>query len=437
MTGFAEKGKRPKTGWLIHGLCYISSVLKKEGHDVSMVDLRQITGWEELSLIIRKRKPDVVGITMMSLDFEPAIESAKVIKEVDANIKIIVGGVHPSLMEEELVDNSYIDYIFKGEAEITLPKVLNDIVSGKAKRIIQGEKPALETIPFPDRHLFKLLEAPMAPFLKMPFITVLAGRGCMYNCNFCQPAERKIFGNKVRRLSPERVMEDLKRTKETIGLNSLMIHDDCLVEDAEWVERFLSLYSRKGFRKPFVCQARSDIIVKNPKLFRDMKRHGLSLILIGFESGNQRVLNFLRKGTTVEQNYKAASICNKLGIRIFANFMLGIPTETNEEAMDTVRMIKKVKPYIPSPTFYTPFPGSDLFNYCKEKDISLIKKHSDYKRNPVSPKIKGIDYEFLNKILPEANELSWNVKLRRKIDKLKLGRFNRQLIRNYKIEDPI
>jgi len=434
MTGFAKPGDRPKTGWIHHGLCSIASALKNKGHDVTLIDLRQLTGYEELPVVIKKIKPDIVGITIMSVDFDPAIKSAQLIKQVDGNIKIVVGGIHPSVMEWELTGNNNIDYVFKGEAEITFPKVLEDIKNKSIEgKIIQGEPPDLDQIPFVDRGLYKILEPPIVPYLKMPFFTTVTGRGCIYNCNFCQPAERKLFGRKVRRVSVERFIEELSLAGNDGGFNSIMFWDDCLVEDIRWVSRFLDLYSKKGFRKPFVCQARSDIVVKNPGLFRDMRKCGLAMLLIGFESGNQRVLNFLRKGTKVEHNYKAAEICKRLGIRIFANFMLGIPSETKKEAEETVRMIKKIRPYMPSPTFYTPFPGSDLFEYCKEKGLSLIKDHSEYMRDPVAPKIKGIDYTFLNRLLEEVNRIPRSVKIRRKIDRLSLGRFNKDMIEKYTV----
>jgi radical SAM superfamily enzyme YgiQ (UPF0313 family) len=431
MGGFA-RGVRPKTGYMQHGLCHISSALKKEGHEVSLIDLRELFGWEELPALIRKINPDIAGITMMSMDFDAALESARVIKKTNGRVKTIVGGIHPTLMESELIDSPHIDYIFKGEAEVTFPKILNGLVEGKAEsKVITGEKPDLDKIPFVDRFLFKTLESPWAPCLRMPFITSIAGRGCVYNCNFCQPAERKLFGARVRRVSPERFVEELEFTKRTIGLESLMIHDDCLVEDKKWVGKFLTLYGRKGLKKPFVCQARADIVVKNPGLFRDMKRCGLAMLLIGFESGSQRILDFLKKGTTVEQNYKAAETCKKLGIRIFANYMLGVPTETREEALETVKMIKRIAPYTPSPAFYTPLPGSNLFDYCEKNNLSLIKNHSEYKRNPTTPKIKGIDYEFLNKALEETTKMSRGLRFRRKMDKMKVRRFNRRLTKRH------
>ena len=432
LDGFAGAGRKPKTGWIHHGICSISAVLKKAGHEVSLIDLRQLSGWEELPGVIGSIKPAVVGITVMSLDFDAAVKSAKIIKQLDNNIKVVMGGAHPSLMESELIDNENVDYLFKGEAEETLPEVIEDIAAGRIKsKVIQGKSPCLDEIPFIDRSIFNILEIPIAPFLRMPFVTAIAGRGCTYNCSFCQPAEKMIFGKTVRRISPEKFTDELKFTKNKTGLQSLMIHDDCLAEDERWIERFLSLSVKKKINKPFVCQARADIVVKKPQLFRSMKKCGLSMLLIGFESGNQRVLNFLRKGTTVAQNYKAAEICKKLGIRVWANYMLGIPTETNAEVIDTVKMIKKIKPYVPSPAFYTPHPGSDLFDYCEKHHLSLIKKHADYKRNPDAPKIKGVDYDFLNKALEETTKFSRGLRFRRKIEKMKVRRFNKKLIKRY------
>ncbi|MCQ9207332.1 MAG: B12-binding domain-containing radical SAM protein, partial [Omnitrophica bacterium] len=296
--GFAKGGVKPKTGWIHHGLCYISAALKKNGHDVLLVNLSQLSGWEELPGIIESMMPDIVGITMMSVDFDAAVKSARVVKKVRSAIKVLVGGAHPTIMATELADNPHIDYIFKGEAEKTLPEILDDILKGNvSNKVIQGETPNLDEIPRVDRSLFKILEAPIAPFLKMPHITAIAGRGCTYNCSFCQPAEKIMFGSRTRRMSAERFLVELRDVEKNRGFNSLMIHDDCLVEDEEWVRAFLSGYGKKTFRKPFVCQSRADIIVRNPRLFKDMRKHGLEMLLIGFESGSQRILNFLRKGT--------------------------------------------------------------------------------------------------------------------------------------------
>ena len=140
-----------------------------------------------------------------------------------------------------------------------------------------------------------------------------------------------------------------------------------------------------------------------------MAQAGLKGYFIGFESGNDRVLRFLRKGTTRAINLEAARICRKNGIAIWANYMMGIPTESKEEVMDTVSMLKAIDPDYYSPAFYTPHPGSDLYDYCIENDLSLITSHEQYRRSPTEAKIKGADYEFLQWALEESQRrTAWN-----------------------------
>jgi radical SAM superfamily enzyme YgiQ (UPF0313 family) len=211
-------------------------------------------------------------------------------------------------------------------------------------------------------------------------------------------------------------MSELRELKDRYDFQSLMFHDDCLTEDKEWVDEFCDSYKRAGFRQPFVCQSRADIICKNEDMIRKMKRAGLAMLLIGFESGSQRILKLLRKGASVETNYKAARVCKKYGIRIWANYMFGVPTETKEEALDTVKMIRAIKPYRPSPAFFTPHPGSDLYDYCEKNGLSLIMSHNGYSRSPNAPKIKGIDYRFLQEALKASKEKFLSVRLSRKLD---------------------
>jgi len=182
---------------------------------------------------------------------------------------------------------------------------------------------------------------------------------------------------------------------------------------------FCKKYKEKGFTEPFACQSRADIICRNEDMVKELASAGLFMFLIGFESGNQRVLNFLRKGTKVEHNIKAAKICRKYDIKVWANYMMGIPTETKEEVKDTVNMIRKIAPDVHSPAFYTPHPGSDLFDYCEKNDLSLIKGHAGYRRNPTEPKIKGVDYDFLNKMVAVSMKQTPVIKIRKLYYKIK------------------
>ncbi|OGL39922.1 MAG: hypothetical protein A3C43_06315 [Candidatus Schekmanbacteria bacterium RIFCSPHIGHO2_02_FULL_38_11] len=395
--GFDSFGKGMEESWISHGLCLISAYAKKHGFNPGLIDLRRLKGWEHFAEEIKRRSPDAVGITMMSVDYNPAMKCIKIIKEISPDTKVIVGGPHPSIMVDEVKTDRKIDYIITGEGEISFTKLLEEIGSGgSSQRIIEGEKPDLDSLPFADRELFGDLEFPLpVEGFNPPFVTIIAGRGCIYNCSFCQPAERILFGKKVRRRNVDNVILELNELRKKYNFKSMMIHDDCLTEDRDWVKEFCEKYRENRFTQPFACQTRADIVCNNEDMVKLMADSGLSLYFIGFESGNQRILNFLRKGTKVEHNYRAADICRKYGIKIWANYMFGVPTETKEEVMDTVNMMKAIKPDHYSPAFFTPHHGSDLFAYCEENKLSLIKSHDSFRRNATESKIKGVDYEFL------------------------------------------
>ena len=401
--GFDSYGKGMEESWISHGLCLISACVKKAGYDVNLIDLRRLKGWDNFENEIKKSKPDAVGITMMSVDYNPALKCIDIIKKINPDIKIIVGGAHPSIAPDEIASIDKIDHVIKGEGEISFVKLLQKIEKNETpERLIEGEKPDIDEMPFADRELFGNLEYPLpVEGFSPPFVTIIAGRGCLYNCSFCQPAERAIFGKKVRRRSVNNVIKELIGLREKYNFKSMMIHDDCITEDRDWVYDFCKKY-RAEFNIPFACQSRADIVCRNEDMIKEMVQSGLKLFFIGFESGNQRILNFLRKGTKVEHNYKAAEMCRKYGIQIWANYMMGVPTETKEEVMDTVRMIQKIKPDHYSPAFFTPHPGSDLFTYCEEHGLSLIKNHDSFRRNATECKIRGIDYEFLFNALNES-----------------------------------
>lgn len=425
--GFDSLSKGMDAGWVSHGLASISAASKAEGLEIDLIDLRALRDWAHFREEFRERDPDVVGIGMMSVDYNPTRRALEIIKEVKPATVTIIGGPHVTLALSDSLKMPDVDYFITHEAEVTFPKVLRAIEAGEPPedKVIHGETPDLNAIPFSDRDLFLDewrkwgygLDSPEVPFVKelpAPFLTIIAGRGCVYNCSFCKPGEDHIFGKGVRRRSVENVIEELKALRERYSFSSFMFHDDCLTEDRRWVAEFTERYVEEGFTQPFFCQSRADIIARHPDMVKMMADSGLKGYFVGFESGNARVLNFLRKGTTPKRNLEAARVCRQHGLAIWANYMLGIPTETKEEVMDTVNMIREIDPDYYSPSFFTPHPGTDLYDYCVEHDLSLIKDYDSYRRNPTEPKIKGQDYEFLKWARDHSQQRLFKNRVRRR-----------------------
>jgi radical SAM superfamily enzyme YgiQ (UPF0313 family) len=413
--GFNSLSRGMEAGWVAHGLASISAAAKAEGFTVDLIDLRALRDWDHFRELLVERTPDVVGIGMMSVDYNPTRQALEIAKQMRPSCVTIVGGPHVTLALDDALQMPNVDYWVTGEAEVTFPRMLSAIEQGSRPeaKVIHGEAPDLDKIPFVDRDLFLQewrrwgysLDSPEVPFvfeLPPPFLTVIAGRGCIYNCSFCKPGEDLIFGRGVRRRSVGNVIAELTELRERYHFASFMFHDDCLTEDRAWVAEFSRRYKEEGFTQPFFCQSRADIIARHPDMVAAMAGAGLRGYFIGFESGNQRILNLLRKGTTPERNRQAARVCRQHGLVIWANYMLGVPTETREEVMDTVQMIREIDPDYYSPSFFTPHPGTDLYEYCVEHDLSLITDYDSFRRNPTEAKIKGQDYEFLK----WASELS-------------------------------
>ncbi len=430
--GFNSLKQGMDSGWISHGLASISAHAKNEGFEIDLIDLRALADWEQFRQEIALRQPDVVGLTMMSVDFNPVMESITHIKEIKPEIITVVGGAHPSVSLQSVLDHPEVDYTVLAEGEITFSNLLRAIENRNrpAERVLLGIHPNLEKLPFADRDLFlnewrkwgytmKTPEVPFVPELPAPFVTIIAGRGCRYKCNFCKPTEDFLFGKGTRRRSVANVINELKMLRDKYDFASFMFHDDCLIEDRKWCQEFVEAYHTAGFWQPYFCQARADLISHYEDVVALMVEHGLKGFFIGFESGSDRVLRFIKKGTTRERNIMAAKVCRKYDLTIWANYMMGLPTETEEEIKETVSMLKEIDPDYYSPAFYTPHPGSELYDYTIEHNLSLVTNPDSFRRNPTELKIKGHNLDFMMWALEESQKRTSANQLKRNARKLR------------------
>jgi radical SAM superfamily enzyme YgiQ (UPF0313 family) len=389
-------------GYVKHGIGLISACLKKEGHVPMVLNSPNYT-----RKALSRFKPHVVGIYGMSNSVNRMFQCARLTREYDSKVPIFAGGVVASLSPDNFDEPSALelfDFIFGGEAEITFIDIVNNIAANgslPSTRRISGEViHRLDELPFVDRSGYEKGEQKHNLLKKFrgPMFTMLNSRWCRKNCRFCAPASKTIFGGVKKLRSVGHFIDEIMTLPQDAVL---MIHDDNMIENLEWADEFAKSYRSLG--NPFICQAYPAEIVRAEETLSKLKAVGLVGVLVGFESGSDRMLHHMRKGTTRDINEKAAHILHQLKIGIQANLMFGSPSETRAEMMETVHMFNDhIYPAIPSPAVYTPYPGSHWYEELTKKGLITISDPKQYDRNCYTQnKILGVDYRSVQKAIAQ------------------------------------
>lgn len=366
--------------WIPTGVTQIATECNARGHTVEVLDGR-LYPVATMQDILKDTASQVIGISALSAYTGFALDLINFIRKARPDIKIVVGGIHPTVSPDDFTD---YDWLIKGEGEITFRKILDGEVP---EGIVEGEKPDLAEILPVDRSLIRIEEKPL-PGLEEPFATLIIGRGCPWRCNFCQPAEHTLFGKRLRMRPVENVVAEI----ESLGVNSFMIHDDCFTASKKYVNDFCDALPDS---LSWWCQGRADNVCDNMSLIKRMRDKGLRGMILGHESGDDRVLQYLKKDCTIAQNLESARILKALGVIVWSNIMLGVPHEPPSSVINTILMLAQMEPEIISTAVFTPHPGSELYDYCTEHNMIPEHDWSYYNRGQFEKKIEGIDYEFL------------------------------------------
>lgn len=371
------------------------SYLANVGFDNYLLNLRNLSAliWKEVRMAILEYKPAVVGISAKSQNFTSACIVAKLVKEIDAKIIVIIGGPHPSMVGPEVLKCPEVDLAVIGEGEATIVELLNAIESGKSFDPIKGliyrkndliiENPCrefidnLDSLSFPYDYAKETLKD-FAQYPKAAFGYIFATRGCPYNCFFC--GSRNIWSRRVRFRTPENVVGEIKKlqkegvrlfhfTDDNFGVNKRYINDLCkaLIKHCPGIK--------------WDCEFHVNLV--EDEVISLMRKAGCFFIQIGVESGSNEILKQMRKNITIEEAYEAARTIKKYDIQLQAFFIIGFPQETEQSLNDTIAAMKKINCDALIYNIFTAYPYTEAFEFCKENgligenyDVSLYNHQS-------------------------------------------------------------
>jgi radical SAM superfamily enzyme YgiQ (UPF0313 family)/GT2 family glycosyltransferase len=386
--------------WHDHGSGMTYTAAKKAGCDITFLDMKALRSDNEL--IDRIKGYELIAFGLKSSYYPIGMKLIAMAKAQKS--KVIIGGYHVTAAPTELLANKAIDYVFHGESEITFPQFLKNPT--KFKREIFGEKPMnLDSLPYINRGVYRDQVENCAGWwyggkLKR-MSSVISARGCPYKCGFCQPIEDNHFGLKLRRRSVSSIIAELSWLKKLYSPDCIMIHDDTFLLQPKWIEEFIDRYPEIGL--PFWASGRADGICQHEELVRKLVKVGWDLVSVGFESGSQRILDKMNKGTTVKQNLDSAKIIKSTGAKIYANYMIGMPWETLADIQATARMTDMINAEMPSWAYFTPYPGCKLGEESIDNNWSLLTKET-YERSPSGHKVKNVDYNYISDVLHGLRE---------------------------------
>ena len=385
------------------GLMYISSYLSQHNIDNHVID--QKGDIPEDVLIDRLVKetvdvgPDHVGISCLTTDVPCVFKMAKDIKAELPRTKITVGGVHPTMFPDQMLADENIDYVVLGEGE----EIFYDIVCSNESTDLHS----VTGIAFKDNgkivvnmrrgSIENLDDLPMPAFDKInmdfylqPNIHLVRGiplrgfyffstRGCPYGCRFC--VSKNVFGRTIRYRSPLKVVDEIEYVYKKYNIDAFYLFDDTFGVRKSQAIDLCNAIAKRGLPVVWGCETRVHLI--NEEFVKSLKRAGCIQVDFGIESGSERLLKLLQKGITVDQVRKAVKICRKYGVRVFSNFMINLPTETEEDVEKTLALADEIKSDISIFNVTCPFPGTELHSYLKHKlttdDYTKMSSYVSYR----------------------------------------------------------
>jgi len=399
------------------GLAYLAAVLAGKGYKVNILDMN---AQPKLALqfkdILQQERPKIVGITCLTPFYSTVLSLAKTAKEL-INATVITGGAHATALPEEMLKSKTIDYVVMGEGEAIMAELADSLLLGKGSpeeikgiAYIKDGKPCrnnqhdyienLDELPFPARHLLPIERYQSPQYQQSRVTSIVTSRGCPYSCIFCD--YRFLMGPKFRRRSPENVVREIEECIQKYHVKHISFRDSTFTYDEKWISDLCKFIKQRALKIEWDCNGRVNLVTK--RMLDEMRNAGCSLISYGIESGDQTILNFADKNLTTEQSSNAMQMTKKLGIQTLSYFIIGLPGENWETIKKTIDFARKLDSDYTQFSLATPFPGTPLYEYAKERN--LIRPGVTWDDfSPINKAImrtEALDFEELEKALKRA-----------------------------------
>jgi anaerobic magnesium-protoporphyrin IX monomethyl ester cyclase len=377
--------------WQPLGTLYVAASLMKAGHEVRFLNGAFLSHREILDNVI-DFGPDLVGIYSTTFGWKKAIRTAEDIKKLSEKIFVTVGGPYPIAMREKcLEDTAAVDAVVTGEGEVTIVEMVERLESGRSLRGVCGvicgagesiimNPPRdlitdLDWVPFPARELLgnDTYIPPPATYKRKPVAVLMTARGCNRRCIFCFQIDRERTSG-IRYRSVDNVMDEIEVCLKQ-GYKEIKFIDDTFAADYERAMALAHEIVRR--RLNFTWFASACVHQVDKPLLKAFKDAGCWAILMGAESGVQKDLNTLRKGTTLSQIEEAVRSAKEVGLKVFTPFLFGIPGQTYEDALMSIEFACKLDPDVANFHALTPFPGTELHDNI-ERYGTLSEDTDDY-----------------------------------------------------------
>ncbi len=369
------------------GIGVLSACLKRVGHDTKLLYVHRDMYPLDLEAIKREAldfAPGLVAISTCTNQYQHVRRITGAIRSC-LSVPIIAGGVHPTLCPEDVLKEPSIDMLCVGEGEQALLELVNALESGgdvtRIRNLVvkrngqvfeNAPRPYqnLDANPFSDREVFdfqRLID------LKNGWVDMMAGRGCPYLCTYCwNESYRKIYkkqlgadsGGYIRFREPALVISEIREILANYrNIKTFSFNDDTFTLSMRWLTEFCSLY-KEQVNMPFVINSHLNNIEDD--VLELLKEAGCELIRIGIESGNARIRNEVLKRHTVSNEGITDIIgrIKKRGIRVLTYNMIGLPTETKEDILDTIRLNAVCTPDVVKILTFYPYKNTPIYDYC-------------------------------------------------------------------------